>query len=120
MSNPFFSPLLKVRCDRLGQFPDDCRDLGEVTSDSALVQHSTPSTNQQSLLPPLSNFLGHEGQSSLIDGCCPYCQAWLEGTTFTGEDGRNGGLARCQLCQLAFVWIDSPFECEIFDNIYCI
>jgi hypothetical protein len=33
---PFISPLLEVRCDRLGLFPDDCRDLEEVTSDSAL------------------------------------------------------------------------------------
>lgn len=117
MSNSFPSPLLEVRCGRLGQFPDDCRDLEEETSDSALVKHPTTSPDHQGLLPPLSNFLGHEGQSALIDGCCPYCQAWLEGTTFVGEDGRNGGLVYCQPCRLAFAWIDSPFECEISDDI---
>ncbi len=117
MSNPFPSPLLEVRCDRLGQFPGDCRDLEEVTSDSALVKHTSPFPVQQSLLHPLSNLLGHEGQSALIDGCCPYCQAWLEGTTFIGEDGRNGGLVYCSPCQLAFAWIDSPFECVISDDL---
>lgn len=54
MSNSF-PPLLEVRCGRLGQFPDDCRDLEEVTSDSALVKHPTTFPIQQSLLPPLSN-----------------------------------------------------------------
>lgn len=115
MSNPDFSPLLEVRCDRLGLFPDDCRDLEEATSDSALVNHPNSSPGQS--LPSLSNFLGHDGQASLTGGRCPYCDAWLDGTTFIGEDDRIGGLVCCQPCRLQFAWIDSPFECEIQEDV---
>ncbi len=55
---------------------------------------------------------GHEAYAALEDGRCPYCDAWSEGNTFTGEDGRNGGLLYCEFCQVQFAWIDCPFECE--------
>lgn len=62
-------------------------------------------------------FLPEDGQRALQEGICPYCEGWLEGTAFTGEDDRNGGLVFCEGCKVRFAWIDNPFECEIQEEM---
>jgi hypothetical protein len=64
-------------------------------------------------MEPNTVYLPEEGQFSLKEGRCPYCDGWLEGTEFTGEDDRNGGLVECAVCFTRFAWIDNPFECEM-------
>lgn len=62
--------------------------------------------------------LGNEGQASLEGGLCPYCDADLEEyMLFGGSDGREGGFAFCRPCGIRFAWIDSPFECEIQEEV---
>ena len=62
-------------------------------------------------------FLPEQGQTALKESRCPYCDEWLEGTQFSQEDERIGGLVECSACKIQFAWIDSPFECEIREEM---
>lgn len=78
-----------------------------------------PSSFDTTFIEPKQAFFNEEGQESLENGQCPYCEADMEGIQFgssPGSDMRNGGFMFCEFCKISFAWLEDPFECVVQEN----